>query len=181
MASVGITLPTGLGDLQIYINPPQKAKADKLLKEMPELLTQAYLLAAQRFGERLARMAKSCLAHGLPPSGSGVSWPPHTAATTKRLGAHTLLYWSTQYYHAIRVSKRGRNIYVGVPAGLKKTRPDGYKGTNRLTLVQVAKILEYGGGNVPARPLWNPLWAVMKDKFSNELVQEIRKQVRKYM
>ena len=90
------------------------------------------------------------------------------------------MYSSSQYYHAIGVYKRGRNIFVGVNSSVKKTRPDGRN--SGLTLLQVAKILEFGGGKVPARPLWIPLFESVggKAKFKQELVKEIRKQVRKY-
>ena len=178
--TINITLSTVLGNVKIWANPRQQKKAEELLRKTPEILQQAYKNTAQRFGDRLAKMAKTCLRKGIPPHNSGVSWPPHAASTTRRLGEHTLLYWSSQYYHAIGVYKRGRNIFVGVNSGVKKTRPDGH--TSGLTLLQVAKILEFGGGKVPARPLWIPLFESVggKAKFKQELVKEIRKQVRKY-
>ena len=178
--TINITLSTVLGNVKIWANPRQQKKAEELLRKTPEILQQAYKNTAQRFGDRLAKMAKTCLRNGIPPKNSGVSWPPHAASTTRRLGEHTLLYWSSQYYHAIGVYKRGRNIFVGVNSGVKKTRPDGRN--SGLTLLQVAKILEFGGGKVPARPLWIPLFESVggKAKFKQELVKEIRKQVRKY-
>lgn len=178
--TINITLSTVLGNVKIWANPRQQKKAEELLRKTPEILQQAYTNTAQRFGDRLAKMAKTCLRKGMPPKNSGVSWPPHAASTTRRLGEHTLLYWSSQYYHAIGVYKRGRNIFVGVNSSVKKTRPDGRN--SGLTLLQVAKILEFGGGKVPARPLWIPLFESVggKAKFKQELVKEIRKQVRKY-
>ena len=178
--TINITLSTVLGNVKIWANPRQQKKAEELLRKTPEILQQAYKNTAQRFGDRLAKMAKTCLRNGIPPKNSGVSWPPHAASTTRRLGEHTLLYWSSQYYHAIGVYKRGRNIFVGVNSGVKKTRPDGRN--SGLTLLQVAKILEFGGGKVPARPLWIPLFESVggKAKFKQELVKEIRKQIRKY-
>ncbi len=178
--TINITLSTVLGNVKIWANPRQQRKAEELLKKTPEILHQAYLNTAKRFGERLAKMAKTCLRNGMPPSNSGVSWPPHAASTTRRLGEHTLLYWSSQYYHAVGVYTRGRNIFVGVKSSVKKTRPDGR--TSGLTLLQVAKVLEFGGGKIPARPLWIPLFESVggKAKFKQELVKEIRKQMRKY-
>ena len=179
---LNLTIPTALGDLQVYADPSKLNKADKLIQSVPKILTESYNIAGYRFAERIARMAKTCLSRGMPPRGSGVSWPPHSVNTVKRLGEHTLLNWSGQYKNAIRVGRRGKHIYAGVPSGLKKTRPDHRPG--RLTLSQVAKILEYGtdDGRIPERPLWNPLWEVVggKAKFKEELVQEIRKQIRKY-
>lgn len=178
--TINITLSTVLGNVKIWANPRQQRKAEELLKKTPEILHQAYLNTAKRFGERLAKMAKTCLRRGMPPSNSGVSWPPHAASTTRRLGEHTLLYWSSQYYRAVGVYTRGRNIFVGVKSSVKKTRPDGR--TSGLTLLQVAKVLEFGGGKIPARPLWIPLFESVggKAKFKQELVKEIRKQMRKY-
>lgn len=178
--TINITLSTVLGDVKIWANPRQQKKAEELLRKTPEILHQAYLNTAKRFGDRLAKMAKTCLRKGMPPPNSGVSWPPHAASTTRRLGEHTLLYWSSQYYHAVGVYTRGRNIFVGVKSGVKKTRPDGYD--SGLTLLQVAKILEFGSSKIPARPLWIPLFESVggKAKFKQELVKEIRKQIRKY-
>lgn len=178
--TINITMSTVLGNVKIWANPRQQRKAEELLKKTPEIFHQAYLNTAKRFGERLAKMAKTCLRKGMPPSNSGVSWPPHAASTTRRLGEHTLLYWSSQYYHAVGVYTRGRNIFVGVKSSVKKIRPDGR--TSGLTLLQVAKVLEFGGGKIPARPLWIPLFESVggKAKFKQELVKEIRKQMRKY-
>ena len=179
--TINITLSTVLGDVKIWANPRQQKKAEELLRKTPDILRQAYLNTAKRFGDRLAKMAKTCLRKGMPPPNSGVSWPPHAASTTRRLGEHTLLYWSSQYYRAIGVYQRGKNIFVGVKSGTKKTRPDR-SNPSGLTLLQVAKILEFGGGIVPARPLWIPLFESVggKAEFKQELVKEIRKQIRKY-
>lgn len=183
MPSLGITLPTALGDLKIYVNKSQQAKATNLLKSMPDILTSSYVESANKFGERLARMARTCLSRGIPPTGSGVSWPPHSEATIKRYGQHTLLYWSSQYYHAIGVRRRGRNIYVGVPSSTIKTRPDGRK--LGISLSNVAKLLEYGDdtGKLPPRPLWAPLFQSVggKDKFKQEIVKVIRHKIRSYL
>lgn len=182
MPKLALTLPTSFGDLVIYANPKQLEKADRLIHKTPKILTEAYTIAATKYAERLAKTARSCIAHGMPPKGSGVSWPPHAASTINRLGEHTLLYWSSQYYNHIRVLKRGKHIAVGVPPGLNKTRPDGWKSSSPLTLSQVAKILEFGGGKVPPRPLWRYLWNAVggQDNYKKELVQQIRKQIRKY-
>lgn len=183
MPSLGITLPTALGDLKIYVNKSQQARATNLLKSMPDILTSSYVESANKFGERLAKMARTCLSRGIPPTGSGVSWPPHSEATIKRYGQHTLLYWSSQYYHAIDVRRRGRNIYVGVPSSTIKTRPDGRK--LGISLSNVAKLLEYGDdtGKLPPRPLWAPLFQSVggKDKFKQEIVKVIRHKIRSYL
>lgn len=184
MPSLQITLPTVLGDLEIYANPSRLAKAEKLLKTTPELLTKAYEVAGTIYANRIMKMAKYCLTHGIPPRGSGVSWPPHTSLTVKRLGQHTLLLWTGQYRNYIRVLRRGTRIAVGVPPGMKKYRRDDYKDPNPLTLSQVAKILEYGtlDGKIPERPLWRYLWPTVggKESYKKELAYQIRKQIRNF-
>ena len=178
--TINITFSTVFGNVKIWANPKQQKRAEELIRKSPEIFRQAYLNTAKRFGNRLAKMAKTCIKNGMPPPNSGVSWPPHAASTTRRLGEHTLLYWSSQYYRAVGVYTRGRYVFVGVKSGVKKTRPDGHN--SGLTLLQVAKILEFGGGKIPARPLWIPLFESVggKAKFKQELVKEIRKQMRKY-
>ena len=184
MPSLSVTIPTAIGNLQIYANQRQLDKADKLIRETPDLLTKAYKSAALIYAERMARIAKTCLLHGMPPRGSGVSWPAHAPSTVRVLGAHSLLYWSSQYYHNIQVIRRGKYIAAGVPSGTLKTRPDGNKPSG-LRLSQVAKILEFGteDGKIPSRPLWQYLWPSVggKQSYKQELVQQIRKQIRKYM
>lgn len=176
-----VTLPTTLGRVEIYADPTKLAKAEKLIKDTPKILTDAYTIAATKYAERIAKMARSCLKRGMPPSGSGVSWPPHAESTVKRLGQHGLLYWSSQYYHNISVVKRGKHIAAGIASGRsRKTRPDQLP--TRLTLSAVARILEFGGGYVPERPLWQYLWPAVggREHYRMELVQQIRKQIRKY-
>ena len=181
MKSLQITLPTLVGDLVIYVNKNQQAKAEKLIRETPNILNNAYKLAGLAFANRLARIAKTCISRGMPPPGSGVSWPPHSVNTIKTIGSHTLLYWSSQYWRNIQPIQRGKHIAVGLPPRLIKTRPD-YKSSKGRTLSQVAKMLEFGSANgkLPPRPLWTVLWdSRMKDKFRKELILEIRKQIRR--
>lgn len=182
MPKLQLTIPTCFGDIAVYADPRDVARANKLIQKTPQILTEAYINAVNKWGPRLVRAAKSCLIHGMPPKGSGVSWPPHSAMTVKRLGAHTLLNWTGEYKRNIKLVRRGRQFAVGLPPGKKKTRPDG--STSGLTLTQVAKILEYGSrnGKIPARPLWQYLWNSVggNEPYKKVLVREIRKQIRKY-
>lgn len=181
MKSLYITLPTIVGEIDIYVNRNQQAKAERLIQKCPSILSKSYEVAAMRFANRLARIAKTCISRGMPPPGSRVSWPPHSINTIKTIGSHTLLYWSSQYWRNIKPIKRGKHIAVGLPHRLIKTRPDG-KSSKGKTLTQVAKMLEFGSvsGKLPPRPLWTVLWdSSMKDKFKKELILEIRKQIRR--
>jgi hypothetical protein len=179
--SLQITIPTLVGDLVIYANGNQQAKAEKLIRETPNILNNAYKLAGLAFAERLAKIAKECISRGMPPPDSGVSWPPHTEKTIKAIGEHTLLYWSSQYYRNIKPLQRGKQIAVGLTQSRIKTRPDGRINKNPKTLTWVAKVLEFGSsdGRIPPRPLWSVLWDnTMADKYKKQLVLEIRKQIR---
>lgn len=182
MAVASVTIPTLLGNIQIYTDSRKLEKANKIVKETPNILTEAYYVSARKYAERIAKMARTCLSRGMPPRGSGVSWPPHAESTVKRLGEHGLLYWSSQYYHYIRVLKRGKHIAVGLPSNVKKTRPDRYNPKNPLTLTKVAKLLELGSedGKIPARPLWAYLWPAVggNNSYKKLLVEQIRKQLR---
>lgn len=181
--SLSITLPTPIGELKIYANQARLDKATKLIAKTPEILNKAYADAANKYGKKIAVVAKECLAKGMPPRGSGVSWAPHSPNTIRVLGEHSLLYWSSQYYRSIQVLRRGKRIAVGVPPGRRKTRPDHR--SSRVTVSQVAKMLEFGSevtDKLPARPLWRYLWPAVggKDGYKKELVVQIRKQLRKY-
>lgn len=183
MPSLQLTIPTLFGEISVYADQNKLNKADKLIKSTPKILNDAYKIAATVYAERIEKMAKYCITHGMPPRGSGVSWPPHSANTVKRLGAHTLLFWTGQYRNYITVLKRGKSVAVGVPPGMRKWKK-GDANPNPLTLSQVAKILEFGtiDGKIPARPLWRYLWPTVggKESYKKELVQQIRKQLRKY-
>lgn len=181
MKSLHITLPTIVGEIDIYVNRNQQAKAERLIQKCPSILSKSYEIAGLKFANRLARIAKTCISRGMPPPGSRISWPPHSINTIKTIGSHTLLYWSSQYWRNIKPIKRGKHIAVGLPPGLIKTRPDG-KSSKGKTLTQVAKMLEFGSssGKLPPRPLWTVLWdSSMNDKFKKELILEIRKQIRR--
>lgn len=183
LPKLNITIPTAVGNLQIYVNPTQQAKARKLIKDIPKILEDSYNITATKLANRIVAQAKSCISHGTPPKGSHVSWPPHSERTIKRIGNHPLLYWSSQYYHHISVLKRGKTISAGVKGKIAKTRPDGGKPSG-LTLSQVAKILENGteDGLIPERPLWRPLYEIYirRGNFKVNLAKEIRNQIRKY-
>lgn len=179
MAGISISFPTFIGNIQIYASPLKTEKARRLLGKTPTLLNKAYELTSNAYAKRIREIAMRCLRRGMPPQGSNESWPPHTKSTIDRIGEHTLLYWSSQYYHHIRIIKRGKTISVGVPPGLIKTRPDLYKPKHRMTLSQVAKILENGSddGRIPPRPLWKHLWNAVggKEAYKKAYAKNLRK------
>lgn len=178
--SVNITISTPLGDLQIYTDPKEQARAEKLIAETPSIMRNAYDRTTEKFGNQLLRLVKKCLRTGTPPRGT--HWDPHSANTIKRYGEHTLLKYTGQYLRSVQIVKQKNRTYVGIPPNLKKTRKGDR--TSKRTLNQVAIMLEYGsrGGNLPPRPLWAPAFEQVGGKkvLKETIVRELRKEIRKY-
>lgn len=178
--SVNITISTPLGDLQIYTDPKEQARAERLIAETPSIMRNAYDRATEKFGNQLLRLVKKCLRTGTPPRGT--HWDPHSANTIKRYGEHTLLNYTGQYLRSVQIVKQKNRTYVGIPTNLKKIRKGDR--TSKRTLNQVAIMLEYGsrGGNLPPRPLWKPAFEQVGGKkvLKETLVRELRKEIRKY-
>lgn len=178
--SVNITISTPLGDLQIYTDPKEQARAEKLIAETPSIMSNAYDRATEKFGNQLLRLVKKCLKGGTPPK--GVQWDPHSANTIKRYGEHTLLNYTGQYLRSVQIVKQKNRTYVGLPSNLKKVRGNGK--TSKRTLNQIAIMLEYGsrGGNLPARPLWKPAFEQVGGTkvLKKTIVSELRKEIRRY-
>lgn len=148
--------------MTIHIDRKRAKKVAVFLDEFPYEVEAGFESGAWEFAEKIHRIVTRCLKTGTPPK--GVSWPPHSAVTTKMLGSHKLLNLTGFYLRHIEVGKnksrefgvvRG-TIYVGLPKNLK--RPSSIKGSSRLTMREIAEINEYGGGKVPARPLWRPAY-----------------------
>lgn len=178
--SVNITISTPLGDLQIYTDPKEQARAEKLIAKF--LSSSIIGISHDRwsFGNQLLRLVKKCLRTGTPPRGT--HWDPHSANTIKRYGEHTLLNYTGQYLRSVQIVKQKNRTYVGIPTNLKKTRKGDR--TSKRTLNQVAIMLEYGsrGGNLPPRPLWAPAFKQIGGKkvLKEIIVRELRKEIRKY-
>lgn len=183
-----------LGRLKIWSDPKQLEKAKKLVEEMPEILEEAYYDAAMRWGGKLKKEARKCLDRNQPPS--GVSWPPLSERYVESMGGDDRRYMKgLQYYESIDIhkeaytvlgtNKSGNRVYVGLPNGVKKLHPlHGTKET-RLTLSQVAKILENGtrNGKIPPRPLWKPLYDQLGGKKSIEryVINAIKRKLNPYI
>lgn len=180
--SVNRTLGIPSGRFEIYVNKAQQARAEKLIQSVPSILTKSYENGTRKFGEKLLRIVKKCLSTGMPPAGSGVSWPPHAANTVKALGEHTLLNWTGQYKRSVNIYHQRNRTYVGLPNNVKKIRKKGKE--SKKTLNQIAILLEYGNrdSNLPPRPLWAPAYKVAggNKSLQKEIRNEIRKQLRKH-
>jgi len=167
MAKINQYIDMPIGNLHIYVDPAEQARAEKLLRETPKMLTAAFRDAAHRWGDQVVREAIKCINQDTPPK--GVSWPPLSEKYVKSHGIDNHHYLqSGQYIDSIGIYETGLyslsgakvrdRIYVGLPPAVKKTRPTGKDG--KLTLQEVAKILESGthDESIPPRPLWAPLY-----------------------
>ena len=180
--SVNRTLDIPSGRLEIYVDKTQQARAEKLIQSVPSILTKSYAEGTRKFGEKLLRIVKKCLSTGMPPAGSGVSWPPHAESTVKSLGEHTLLNWTGQYKRSVNIYHQRNRTYVGLPNNVRKIRKKGKESGK--TLNQIAILLEYGSrdSNLPPRPLWAPAYkAAGGTKVLQKILRnEIRKQLRNH-
>lgn len=178
--NINISLP--IGSVQIYVDPRKQMQAEKLITRTPQIMQRGYDLGSRKFGNQLLRIVKRSLNTGVPPPGSGVSWPPHSVATLKKYGSHTLLNLTGQYARSVTIVNRKDRTFVGLPPGLKKTTYFGK--TSRKTLNQIAIMLEYGSrdGNLPPRELWGPAYKAAggADDLQKSIRNEVRKELRKY-
>lgn len=99
--SVNITLSTPVGPLEIYVDKREQARAERLIAKTPSILTKGYAKGTEKFGNQLLRIVRRSLNTGVPPRGSGVSWPPHSPGTLKKYGAHTMLNLTGQYARSV--------------------------------------------------------------------------------
>lgn len=179
--SVNITLSTPVGPLEIYVDKREQARAERLIAKTPSILTEGYAKGTEKFGNQLLRIVRRSLNTGVPPRGSGVSWPPHAPGTLKKYGDHTMLNLTGQYARSVTLVKGKKRTFVGLPIGIKKITYTGK--TSRKTLNQIAIMLEYGSrdGNLPPRPLWGPAFKAAGGKVAlqKEIRNEIRKEIRR--
>lgn len=106
--SVNITLSTPVGSLEIYVDKREQARAERLIAKTPSILTKGYAKGTEKFGNQLLRIVRRSLNTGVPPRGSGVSWPPHAPGTIKKYGDHTMLHLTGQYARSVTLVK-GKN------------------------------------------------------------------------
>lgn len=190
--SVNINISTPIGPLEIYVDKREQARAERLIAQTPSILTKGYAKGTEKFGNQLLRIVRRSLNTGIPPKGSGVSWPKHSPSTIKKYGEytkkygdkkygeHTMLNLTGQYAKSVTIVKGKKRTFVGLPIGIRKITYTGK--TSRKTLNQIAIMLEYGSrdGNLPPRPLWGPAFKVAGGKVAlqKEIRNEIRKEIR---
>jgi hypothetical protein len=203
MASVRVNtyIDSPFGRVQIYTDPEAQAKAERLLRETPKLLTKAYVDAAERYGKEILKMAKRCVETSTPPKGT--QWP----LLGKRYAERKADYPRTQWYYDgacylenIGIWKErivypsnfsgirtGNRVYIGLPTGKHHDMAGMASRSNSgppLTLQKIGKILEQGSrdGTIKPRPLWKPLYDLYGKKDIKVLVKNaIIRQIKQYM
>lgn len=57
--SVNRTLGIPSGRFEIYVDKAQQARAEKLIRSVPSILTKSYVEGTRKFGEQLLRIVKN--------------------------------------------------------------------------------------------------------------------------
>lgn len=175
MASkVNITVPT-LSSLDIQIRlDGQWSKLDTLASNLQSSVLSGYGKGVHLIGQRLLRIVKRALLTGTPPAGSGITWQPLAPSTIKKYGDHPIYNLTGSYANSINITTYKSRTIIGVPLRAKRSS----KG--KLTLNQLAILLEYGSlgedGRIPARPVWGPSLKALGGKaaIKAELIRQIR-------
>lgn len=133
---------------------------------------KGYDEGVREYGELVIKLVRDAIRSGSPPGGG--HWEPLSEHYQKKTRKHTPYDLTGQYYASVGVYSNRKRTWVGMPYNTR------YRGQDtRLTLNQIAKILEFGRGGgagsnyiegdgeeddamdaatsyMPARPLWRP-------------------------
>lgn len=178
-----------------YINKQNIEKVRRLIQAMPEIETTAYKKASTNFGKMLAQYVRRCIMYNTPPH--GVYWPPHSPDYLKKYNVRGFWYLSGQMLHSIKLRQYQGGYYVGPEPNTKAIDPVNKYGRSRhskLTLVQLAHLLETGSGSwgssgdiftndIPPRPLFRPSFKAVGgvERLKKYLVANLRREVKKYL
>lgn len=177
-----------------YVNPENIEKVSRLIKSMPEIETVAYQKACTNFGKMLAKYVRKCIMSNTPPD--GVSWPPHSEDYLKKYDVKGFWYLSGQMLRSIRLRQYQGGYYVGPNPNDKAVDPVNRYGrsrTSKLTLVQLARLLELGTfagagssrytNDIPARPLFRPSFKAVggTERLKKYLIANLRREVKKHI
>lgn len=147
------------GNLELKIvNELQWTKASKAIGDIPKAIRRGYEDATEKFANKLIRSIKGMMERG------DSSWAPLAQSTLKKYhakypSATHPWYRSGTMYNAIDYysDESGKRVYVGVGQYTQYDPSDAGEDTRKgLTMIQLAKLLEFGGygGRIPARPLF---------------------------
>ena len=148
-------------------------KVKLLCSIIGEEMQKSEQLCLQRFGLKAEALAKTHL------SLQDLKWTalkPATIARKVRNGhSENILIQTSTYFQSITSWVEGETAYVGV----KKTARSGGE-----DLANIARVQEFGSKsrNIPARPLWKPVWdeAMVWVVKHNSPVDIFMKRIEKY-
>lgn len=142
----GVSLPT----MEVKLEGDWNRLTNALSYLQPSILN-GYEKGATTAMSKLEKVVKKSIRSGTPPPNSGIYWQPHSEKTIKTYGKHGIYRLTNAYYRAIKLQKtRKGTITVGVTNNTKHPLH------RKLTIVQIANILENGNDRIPSRPLWGP-------------------------
>lgn len=114
--------------------------AGRVLQKLPGILKSSGVYGQRRAAELLVKIAKAHI------NNQNLGWAPRSDRSVA--GDARILVNSESYYGAIKAWKSGDEYYAGVPK-------DAFNAKG-ISIVQYALAHEYGFGNMPQRPLWEP-------------------------
>ena len=177
----------------VYVHPENIEKAKRLIANMPNIETLAYQKGCTNFGKMLAKYVRRCIMYNTPPE--GVYWPPHSSDYLKKYDVKGFWYLSGQMLHSIRLRQYQGGYYVGPNPGEKAINPVNKYGrsrTSKLTLVQLARLLEGGTSpnaeskhftnDISPRPLFRPSFKAVggTERLKRYIVYNLRRELKKY-
>lgn len=129
-------------------------KTRSLINGLDVTIKAGAILGQKSAAEKLKKIIKK----NIRENGGSIGWPPVSdkyAIRKKSMGydPNNLLVLTGLYYRNINTWYNGNTYYVGLKSKVRNPKTGG-----RLTLVQIANILEHGSvvRKIKARPLWRP-------------------------
>ena len=149
---------------------------DRLSYGMAASIKKGYDNATEKYSNLLLKTVRRAIKSGQPPPNSGVYWQPLSEETKKRWEDHKIYNLEGIYGKSIGIHRYKSRTFVGIPIASRPSNPN-----SKLTLNQVAIILEFGNNRIPARPLWLPSVKSLggKERLKKEIMQGIRSQLYK--
>lgn len=171
------------GNLEIKVrNEFEWTRARKAVGDIPKAIRLGYTEAVEKFSSKLVKYIKNMMASGDP------SWAPLSPATLRTYkkkypSATHPWYRSGTMANSVDLyeEENGNRVYVGLSQYNWYEEQDWGEDTRRgLTMIQLAKMLEFGGGRggkIPARPLFSK--ALEKVGGQSEIRRYILESLRK--
>ena len=110
------------------------------LKSLPLAVRSSAIWGQRKATEQLVKTVKKHI------NAQDLGWQPRSAK--RMFGDPRILVDEEAYYGAIKAWKEGDTYIAGVPSNATNSKGD--------RIVDYALMNEFGGGNLPSRPLWGP-------------------------